>query len=92
MKKPVHSSHLALRFYKRDGWALDCLKGYLTKGEFKDTSLTRGDADENAYFILDVGSSANMKSLLENEVSKVVRWYTDERTESDLEYMNSFNW
>ena len=92
MKKPVASSHLALRFYKRDGWTLDVLQKYLIKGQFQDTQITHGDSSEGAYFLPSVGSVIDMKMLFEEEISGIRRWYSGEPRESDLDYLNSFNW
>lgn len=34
-KKVIHSSHLALRFYSRQGWTEQNLRPYLTKGDIE---------------------------------------------------------
>lgn len=71
MKKVVHSSHLACRFYKRDGWSE--VHRFLTKGTVRDTEFTHHDAPANAYYALNVGSALDVDRLME-EVDHVVAW------------------
>lgn len=92
MKKPVSSSHLALRFYKADGWTRTCLIKYLKQGEILDTAFTHGDQAVHAYLYMSPESKMDMRALLENEVSKVIRWYGGDPKETDLEYLESMNW
>jgi hypothetical protein len=89
LKKPVHSSNLALRFQKRDGWDLETLLKYLKKGTIRDTEIAHGDSKESAYYALNVGSSFYIESLYYNEVSELHR-YTN-TSETDLQYMERFN-
>ena len=92
MKKPVRSSHLALRFYKSDGWTKECLSKYLVRGELKDSESTHGDKPETAYFIIGVGSRLDMDNLYDHEVSIVHRWYSGPSEETDLDYLEEMNW
>lgn len=91
MKKPVHSSHLALRFYKHDGWTKEILDQYITRGRVMDQ---REGQEVRDYWLLDheLASRLDMPRLLENEISKVVRWYDGPPRETDIEYLNEMNW
>lgn len=91
MKKPVYSSHLALRFYLRDGWSLKELEKYIVSGSFIDTRDSHGDSDQSSYFTPSVGTVLDCRRLVE-EISKLQRWYQGPPKESDLEYLESFNW
>ena len=92
MKKRVSSSNLALRFYKSDGWTRECLEKYLIKGSLKDTAETHQYEDHNSYYILDVYAKLNMKNLYENEVGEVCRAFNDYPNETDLQFMERYNW
>ncbi len=91
MKKPVRSSNLALRFYKHEGWDLECLLKYLKNGTIRDTEITHGDSKESAYYALNVGSSFYIESLYHNEVSELHRAFNDYPHETDLQFMMRFN-
>ncbi len=91
-KKRVSSSHLALRFYKGDGWTLECLKKYLVKGEFLDSEKQFGDNPDWAYFVLKPYSVLDMKRLYDEQVSNVHRAFNDAPEMSDLQFMESKNW
>ena len=97
-KKRVQSSHLALRFYKHDGWTKEVLEKYLKRGRVIDQFH---DQEARDYYWLDHEQSSqfDMVKLFENEVSEVTRWYDYDgplgylrEKESDLEYMKRFNW
>lgn len=91
-KKPVHSSHLALRFYKRDGWTKDLIQKYLKWGEIKDTAETHGDSAELAYLFVDVGGQLEMKKFYDEQVSSVHRWHGHYENETDLQFLEDYNW
>lgn len=98
-KKTVHSSHLALRFYKHDGWTKEILEAYLTCGRVVD--IWPGQ-EERDYWFLDhtQGSRLDMDRLYAEQVGKVVRWYDFEdpehkgwgHNESDLAFLKRMNW
>lgn len=89
MKKIVHSSHLALRFYKR--WTKEILDQYLIRGRVVDIWPGQEVRD---YWFLDhtMNSALDMEKLLENEIGQVVRWYDGPSRESDLEFLKGMNW
>lgn len=92
-KKVVHSSNLALRFYRSEGWTLEILNKYLTKGKFADTHLSHHkDPLEHSYFILEVRSTLDIAKLYEEQVSRVVRAFDDYPYDTDVEFMERFNW
>lgn len=90
-KKPVSSSHLALRFYKHCGWTKEILEKYLIRGAVKDQAEGQEVRD---YWWLDhtQNSCLDMKRLLDEQVSQVIRWYDGPPRETDLEYLEKFNW
>jgi hypothetical protein len=92
MKKRVSSSNLALRFYKMDGWTREVLEKYLIKGSLQDTEFTHHDHGVNAYYILKVGSRLDMQRLYDEQVSEVDRAFNDYPSQSDLQFMESYNW
>lgn len=93
MKKVVHTSNLALRFYKSDGWTRECLEQYLVSGEIKDTQgLPHLDSVETAYFILSPYSRLDILRLYEDQVSRVVRTFNDNPELSDVQLMETKNW
>jgi hypothetical protein len=92
MKKSVSSSHLALRFYKSQGWTRADLEPYLLRGQVEDTSELKNDEPAFAYFILAPGGALDMKRLLAEQISEVRRYYLGGPKETDLEYLESFNW
>jgi hypothetical protein len=88
MKKVVQSSNLALRFYKHQGWAKDCLEKYLLKGGILDTEFSHHkDPPESAYFIFVAGSRVDLEGLYKNEVETVLRAFDDKPSQSDFEFM-----
>ena len=91
MKKPVHSSHLALRFYKADGWTKEILDKYLERGRVVDIWPGQEQRD---YWFLDheKGSRLDMSLLLENEISEVVRWDEGRSGQSDIDFLKRMNW
>ena len=95
MKKPVHSSHLALRFYKCDGWTKDILDKYVLRGEMDDTEHTlygHKNDPANAYFRPNMGTKLDVKALYENEISYVVHFDGHKMEgEEAIEYMRRMN-
>lgn len=92
MKKPVKSSNLALRFYKHDLWTRECLEKYIVRGELLDTEIDHNDKPEIAYFLLRAGGAFDCKRLLEEEVSKVIRTFDDNPNQTDLQFLEYYNW
>lgn len=85
----IQSSHLNLRFYKRDGWTRELLEAYLISGKILDSEQDKGDKPSETYFIAD--SLLNIAQLYKDFVTKVVRWSNTATEElSDLEYLESF--
>lgn len=70
-KKTVHSSHLALRFYKGCGWTKKILQKYVLEGRVIDQI---GDQPTRDYWWFDHRSKpiVDFDALYENEVSEVV--------------------
>lgn len=96
-RKVVHSSNLALRFYRASGWSREILVQYLLKGDFVDTAIPRshgghGDSMEESYLILSVGSRLDMARLYTEQVDKVIRAFDDNPSLTDVEFMEQFNW
>lgn len=92
-KKVVHSSNLALRFYRSRGWTEEILRPYLIKGQLMDTHTSHHkDPIEESYFILAVGGVLDMRRLYLEQISAVVRAFNDYPQETDLEFMERYNW
>ena len=91
MKKRVQSSHLALRFYKHDGWTKEILDPYLIRGRVIDQ---REGQEVRNYFWLDheQNSALDMDRLLSEQISEVRRWYDGPPRESEIEYLKGMNW
>lgn len=97
MKKPVHSSHLALRFYASDGWTKEILDKYVICGQV----VCRHPDDISPYWTLDhrEGSRFDIQRLYDNEISEVHRWYkgtafdriNGDWPETELEYLEKMN-
>ena len=92
MKKCVHTSNLALRFYKNNGWTKEELEQYIISGSIDDTELLHGDKNEWAYLRPSAGTKMDLKRLFEEKVSAINRFHTDKNNLNDLEYLESFNW
>jgi hypothetical protein len=92
MKKPVHSSNLALRFYRQDGWTREILENYLTRGKLVDSAERFGDTDDTSYFILAVGARFDIGELHRDHVGEVIRTFNDYPGDSDLQFMERKNW
>lgn len=93
MKRPIFSSHLALRFYYRDGWTEELLRSCLENGDVK--CFYPEDPENFRYLSLDhtKNSTFNVEKLMEH-VSVLKRWNTEiiAETQSDAEYIRSMNW
>jgi hypothetical protein len=93
----IHSSHLALRFYKGQGWTKEILEPYLLRGRLIDQLEGQEQRD---YWWLDhrAGSQLDMKRLYEELSPRVFtyHWKNDgfeELTgEAAVEYMKGMNW
>lgn len=81
----IYSSHLALRFYRRDGWTEELVREYI-QGE-----LVYRDDGELGYFIPDVSAIVLSQKVL-SDGHIVSRWAKDAELHlTDLEYLESFN-
>lgn len=89
MKKPIHSSNLALRFYMSDGWTKEELDLLCTKGEV----LNNHPKDKDPYFVLnhEKGSCFDAVKLYE-KCSILVRTYNDYPHETDIQFIERYNW
>lgn len=67
-KLVVRSSHLALRFYRRDGWTQDLVESLKIKGDlvFHDGNLVTVDGHDLAYWVGRVGSSFDIDKLVDH--------------------------
>lgn len=81
----IHSSSLALRFYKSDGWSRELLESMLVAGALAEQE--KGDE----YFILQVGGRLDMQKLL-TVTTKVVRRFDDRPEESDASFLKRLMW
>jgi len=82
----VESSHLALRFYKSDGWTGEILWPCLDSGQVE---LTGGEGWW--YWRLASYSRFNVEKLMKH-ITKVVRWYDGDDRETDEQYVEGMNW
>lgn len=87
----VQSSHLALRFYKHDGWTEEVLRECLSYG---DIEFCPGNMLD--YWRLKVGSGFDVDKLMEH-TTQVDRWYDKEsfdfeNKKTDAEYIREMNW
>lgn len=85
-KKIVRSSNLSLRFYKRDGWLKDTLDLYMEDGKIIDSEIYFGDSPEESYFVFELGSIIDIKTLFHTEIGEVQRTFDDKPEESDLDF------
>lgn len=81
----IKSSHLSLRFYKKDGWTKELLEVYLTKGSVKDQMPNREVWD---YYFID--GSLDMEKLF-NEIEPLVYDFKNKLAENPLEYLKEMN-
>ena len=82
----IQSSHLALRFYKHDGWSESVLRECLEYGE-----LEFCEGDFLNYWRLKINSGFDIEKLMKY-VTKVDRWYDGECHKTDEEYLREMNW
>jgi len=82
----VQSSHLALRFYRNDGWTGDVLRECLHCGE---TEFCPGIGLD--YWRLTQNSSFDTDKLLKY-VTQLDRWDGDDNEETDKQYIEGMNW
>lgn len=93
----IHSSHLALRFYEREGWTREILEP-LFKADSVQKVLVHQDSGLSimghnmGYFIADVGSQWDIERLMEK--ASGVQTYKGEYLEGEKakEYCRSMNW
>jgi len=84
MKKPVHSSNLALRFYIKHGWTKEELTECIVKG---NVVIAHPKDGPEAYYVLEhIGCSFDVDKLLE-KVSIIYRAYDDYPDETDKQFI-----
>lgn len=96
MNKAIHSSHLALRFYKHS-WTKEELEPYLIKGQIIDQIY---DQETRDYYWLDhrCNSQMDMKRLYEEMKPRVFTYewegekYGEVTGDAAIAYMRKFNW
>ena len=90
-KPKIVSSHLALRFYRSNGWTEDLVKSCMDRGPLKFNDDQVGGQDW-AYWVLECGSRFNVDRLL--EVAGPVFDFHDKelRGEEAREYVSRMNW
>lgn len=90
-KRIIQSSHLALRFYTRQGWTEENLRPYLTKG---DIEVVDAGKDPFEYWRLkcqDMVSSVDVNKLAED--CRVFDYKNRELFgEEAKKYLNELNW
>lgn len=86
MKKIIRSSHLALRFYRSDGWTRKEVEDLVDEGEIEDTFELHADADP--YFRLKLHGKFKIDKII--LCSHIInRYYQGEPKESDIDYLKS---
>jgi hypothetical protein len=90
--KTIVLSNLAARYYKRNGWDIETLNKYLTKGNWVDSNLLHVD-DEDEYYILDIGGCIDAERLLHDYSDvEVIPFGPEEINKSRFDLLNSRNW
>lgn len=84
-KKIVQASSLTLRFYRRDGWTLRCLEGYVD-GEIHDSLVIFDDEEDESYFTIGMNAKVSSELLYDFEVARVVRPWKDYPEDDDKTY------
>ncbi len=64
MGLPIRSSHLAIRFYRHDGWSEEVVRSCMNRGDLKFFDDRVGELDM-AYWVGMPGSLFNIDRLLE---------------------------
>lgn len=95
MKKRIHITSLAMRFYLQDGWNINLLKTYLKKGFDAEIPIVRKGDMGGDYLILNPNNSLDVEKLIDDgHVGELVgrdRW--DElKGKTDLEVLTDRNW
>lgn len=88
----IQSSHLALRFYKHDGWTKELLNQYLLYGEVLDVWK---DQEVRDYWFLnhEKNSHLDMERLVKDLNPRVFNWSNEELSgEQALSYLKEMNW
>lgn len=89
-KKRISSSHLALRFYLRDGWTEEVVKSFLIKGDIRKSAHFDEEEYHFRYYSFEVGSSFDVKKVLWH-CSDLERYPGYKGNETDEEYLENFN-
>lgn len=85
----VHSSHLSLRFYLRDGWTRSALEPLLTKGSIGQQDSMFPDM---CYLIPEAWSLFDIDKLCEKATS-VVTWKGQTFTGDEMrQYFKEMSW
>ena len=84
MKKSVSSSHLAIRFYKSQGWTKELLEEYLISGEIIDHPEGQEPRD---YWFGSRKGKLDLDRLYHEQISEVQRYPFCDDTRPDLEYL-----
>ena len=82
----IQSSHLALRFYKHDGWDEETLKSCLSYG---DIDFCPGEYLN--YWRLTIGSGFDVPKIMKH-ATLVDRWSIGGVIQTDEDYIRSMNW
>lgn len=92
MTKSIHSSHLALRFYKGNGWSDELLKKYLIRGEI--INQVEGQEVRDCWFLdHKKNSQLDFKKLMDDgHIGHIYRWDEGRGGQTDLEFLEGMNW
>jgi len=89
----IRLSNLAARYYKSDGWKLELLTKYLISQGREGFLRQNFMCQDNEYYILSVGASINVDSLLADYPEIVVQPFCPtEKTKSKKDLLLSRNW
>lgn len=85
----VHSSHLSLRFYKRNGWTREILEPLLTKGKLIEQDSLFPDMH---YFIPEAHSLLDIDKLC-TIATNVVTWENKVLQQEEMKkYFKEMSW
>jgi hypothetical protein len=88
----VFSSHLALRFYRGQGWTEELIKSFMNRGQLKFWDDKIGEVDMS-YWIGEVGTEYDTDKLIATAIGGVFDFY-DHRLhgEDARKYVSEMNW
>lgn len=93
-KKPIQITSLAMRFQLSQGWTLEILNQYLTKGELILKGFGK-DEDEDQYYILRPYATLDVEGLVrDGHVGALLgrSSWGELETLTDLEVLKQRNW